>query len=473
VRAIRAVWPAWHLPGRLDTCGNAPRCGDTSAAGTLPGVAPLSIPADAATRPTSAAAVTAFDTARRVRVVGTAFLRTRPLIVGPAMAAFAAVLAGSGAPRGQLAALAPAMAALLALFVAEAVIGRRRLFGAAALARSLVVTVCGIALGAYITGALLSPLVPMLFAPVGVAFAAFGRGRGAAVVLGALVAAIAALWTLPPAFPPLPAAPQAMCVAVAVIAAALLLRVGVASLSDAHAHAAASLAAAGDEVVAAARARGEALAALGAEVAHEVKNPLAAIRALVELVREQAGDNDRRRLDVAAGEVARIEAIVRDYLSFARPHGELRRAPIDVAAVVGPLALMFEPRAARAGIALTAHGPPLTATVDAARVKEAVVNLLVNAIEATPAGGSVALSWRRDGDAVVLAVADTGAGMTDAELDALGRPWTTGRDGGTGLGVMLARRVAEAHGGALTYTSRPGAGTTAALRLPPAPETAP
>jgi signal transduction histidine kinase len=435
-------------------------------------VAPLSISADATT---GSSAVTAFDTARRVRLVGTAFLRTRPLIVGPAMAAFAVVLAGSGAPPRQLAALGPAMAALFVLFVAEAAIGRRRLFGAAALARSLVITVCGIALGALLTGAILSPLVPMLFAPVGVAFAAFGRGRGAALVLVALAAAIGALAMLPPAFPPLAPRPQAMCVVIAVLAAALLLRVGVASLSDAHAHAAASLAAAGDEVVAAARARGEALAALGAEVAHEVKNPLAAIRALVELVREHADDHDRRRLDVAAGEVARIEAIVRDYLSFARPHGELRRAPVDVAAVVGPLALMFEPRAARAGITLSARGEPSTWTLDAARVKEAIVNLLVNAVEATGPGGSVALRWRRDADAdaLVLVVEDTGAGMTEAELDALGRPWATGRDGGTGLGVVLARRVAEAHGGTLTYSSRPGAGTTATLRLPAAPAPTP
>ena len=115
---------------------------------------------------------------------------------------------------------------------------------------------------------------------------------------------------------------------------------------------------------------------------------------------------------------------------------------------------------------LSAQGPALPATADARRVKDCVLNLCLNAIEATPSGGSVALSWAREGDLAVVVVRDSGPGLDSDALAKLGTPFYTTREGGTGLGVHLARQGAEQHGGSLTFTSARGEGTVATLRIP-------
>ena len=166
-------------------------------------------------------------------------------------------------------------------------------------------------------------------------------------------------------------------------------------------------------------ARGRSLEDLGAQVAHEIKNPVAAVRGLIELLREDATEpRQQRRLEVAHGEVARIERILRDYLSFARPLTALTVAPADLADVARDVTLVLEGYAARRGVALAGEGPPLPARVDAPRVKEALLNLALNAIEATPPGGHVTVTWGPRGDDAVLAVRDTGAGL---DADALAR----------------------------------------------------
>jgi signal transduction histidine kinase len=409
----------------------------------------------------------------RVRAVATGFLRQRPGIVIPFLAFTVAVLASTGAPRRQVLALASASTLFGAFFLLERRAGRSRVFGELALFRSLAATALGITVGATATGALASPLLPMLSAPIGVGFAAFGRTRRSGLLLGLLIAIALFLFAVSPGVQPLALreGPRRVVLVAAVVDAALLLRVGVASLADAHRRAAESLAAAGDEVVRAALARTRALEMLGSKVAHEVKNPLSAIRAIVEVMLESAAADDRtrKRLTVAAGEIARIGQIVDGYRSMAHPLDSLRRAPADVVRLVEDLAAILEARAARAGVTLLLRAPPsLTFDLDRDRVNESLLNLLLNALEATPAGGTVTLGCElaAGGAELVLGVTDTGRGMDAATLREVGTPFFTGRDGGTGLGVAHARRIAELHGGTLSYESAPGAGTTATIRIP-------
>ena len=404
-----------------------------------------------------------------LRAVATQFLRLRPWIVAPMMVNTVATLALAGAPTRQVRALAVMFPLALGYFAREAALGRRRLVTEREFFASLVVTLAGISLACAATGGIASPVLPMLFAPTVIAFAAFGRSRRSDA-LAALLALVLAGLALAPAgvpFAALPARASRWVLFVCALDAAVLLRVGVASLSDAYDVSQSALTLASADVVEAAHARTRTLEALGAKVAHEIKNPLAAVRGLVELLREDTADpRQQRRLAVAQGEVARIEGILRDYLSFARPLSSLALAPCDLGAVARDVVRVLEDFAARKGVALTGEGDALAATADARRVKEALLNLALNALAATPDGGRVTLSWGPHEGGVSLAVRDTGCGLDAAALARVGTAFYTTRPDGTGLGVHLARQAAEQHGGALTYTSEPGAGTVATLRLP-------
>ncbi len=126
---------------------------------------------------------------------------------------------------------------------------------------------------------------------------------------------------------------------------------------------------------------------------------------------------------------------------------------------------VLEARADAAGVTVTRTGGAVT-TGDPRRLKEALLNLVANALEATPRDGSVAVDVATESGDAVLTVRDTGAGMKAEDLARLGTPFFTMREGGTGLGGVLARAAIRQHGGDLRYDSEPGRGTTATVRLP-------
>lgn len=406
-----------------------------------------------------------------VREVGTRFLRWRPWIVAPAAALTVALLVRAPVPPAQRAALGLGIGTLLTGFVLEAWWLRRAVLSQAHLFVSLLSTQLGLLFGCAVSGGLTSPLLPMLFAPGVTAFAAFGPGRRSALVLGALGAGALGLLLLPPGmpFPPLPVREARLLLALFTLVSAALLRLSVAGLAGAYAAASARLERAHEALVASTEARAQSLEAIGARVAHEVKNPLSAVRSLVDLLAQSPADaTAARRLGVVREEVERIEALVRDYLSFARPLDLLRPEDVDLALLLPDVAAALEARAQRGGVALVLAGPPsLRVRADPRRVREAVVNLLGNALEATPAGGRVTLTWGdAPGGGVRLEVHDTGRGMAPDELARAGTAFFTTRADGTGLGLVLARAVAAQHGGTLQLDSRPGEGTRAQLELP-------
>ena len=403
-----------------------------------------------------------------LRSVATAFLRRRPLVVAPMFVLLVATVAAGPGPRAQVAAVAVFGSLALCFFSWEAWRGRRHLISEAGLFASLAVTLLGIAVGAAATGGTASPLVLMAFAPTVVGFAAFGRGRRSDALLALAVSLFAALALLPAGvpFPALYPGGRRLLMVVCAADALLLLRLGVAALTDAHAAARGAAAGAGEDLVASATARAAALEAMGAKVAHEVRNPLSAIRGLVEVTAEKSGDErDRKRLGVVLGEVDRIDEILRGYLALARPLEQLEPRPCDVGLLVREVGAVIEARAERSGVSLLVEGGA-TAPIDPRRIKEALLNLLLNAIEATPAGGRVALRVSAAPSAVELTVEDSGIGMAPDQLASAGTPFASDRQGGTGLGLALARQAAEQHGGTLALESRPGRGTVARLTLP-------
>lgn len=201
-------------------------------------------------------------------------------------------------------------------------------------------------------------------------------------------------------------------------------------------------------------AQSERLAALGrmaATVAHEVKNPLSAIKSIAQVMREddQLKREYARDLDLIAGETDRLSRSVTQMLSFARatPHaGDPRRAD----ELVQSLAQLFHKEAASRKITLRTEIESLDFELDgatAAALRDALSNLLLNALQATPAGGLVTLAARAEGGRLSLSVADSGAGVPHEHRERIWEPFYTTRQRGTGLGLAIVRKRVEDVGG--------------------------
>ena len=212
--------------------------------------------------------------------------------------------------------------------------------------------------------------------------------------------------------------------------------------------------------------RAQSLEQIGSKLAHELKNPLTGVKALVQLgLRNPIEAASRERLEVVDREVARMQEILRNYLSFTRPLQQVTPRRIAVGPIVSDTLVVLSARADDARVRLFAQGDAVV-EADPRRLKEALLNLVANAIEATPAGGQVLVEVKPAGDRAEIVVRDTGRGMLPDTLRRVGTPFFTTRDDGTGLGVVLARSVIAQHGGALRYDSEPGKGTLVSFTLP-------
>jgi len=222
-------------------------------------------------------------------------------------------------------------------------------------------------------------------------------------------------------------------------------------------------------------ASAEAMAAMGrltSALAHEIRNPLNAARLQLELLRRAAAkagsEPMTRRADIVSQELGRLTTLLNDFLGLARPKHQAAPGidPVELAAQVHEL---HEPSADEAGVALRFEAgsdlPPIVA--DAGRLKQALINLVVNAIDATSGrdGAAIAIRVEADGDAVSFSVVDNGPGLPDPA--AVLTPFETTKEGGTGLGLPIVQRIAQMHGGELCLGPGPdGAGTRATIRIP-------
>jgi signal transduction histidine kinase len=214
-------------------------------------------------------------------------------------------------------------------------------------------------------------------------------------------------------------------------------------------------------------ARGDALARMGAMVAHEIRNPLGVIRGSVELVRARSGAalaaRDGEALADVLGEVDRLRRLTDDFLDLARDPA-ISAEPVDLATI-----------AEDAGHAVGRTHPALAthvegsarAQADGGRVRQVLANLLVNAAQAGARNAWVSVE-ARDGQAR-LVVRDDGPGVAASVRPRLFEPFATGRAEGTGLGLALSRRIVERQGGVLTLLEERGAGAAFEVRLPLAP----
>jgi len=322
---------------------------------------------------------------------------------------------------------------------------------------------------AILTGGIHSPVAPMLAFPSIVSLLFFGpiaASRWIALSNGLLIVAMVALpdSIVGPALPDL-AYTAGLVLGLCWFLVMLHLLAG--KLATAAMRAGDSYDCLREERVAEAEAQLRRLQSVGAKVAHELKNPLASIKGLCQLV-ARAPDSERtqERLVVVASEIARMETILNEYLSFSRPLEDLKSESFDLTAVARDVLNVLAGRADQANVTLALEGPATPTQGDPRRLKEALINLVQNAIEATPSGGFVRLRVRPSVGNVTLEVKDTGRGIAPEDLERLGTSFFTTRPNGTGLGVVLAQGVIMQHGGSLAYSSTVGQGTTATIMLP-------
>jgi signal transduction histidine kinase len=215
----------------------------------------------------------------------------------------------------------------------------------------------------------------------------------------------------------------------------------------------------------------EQLRALGAGLAHEIRNPLnGASLHLSVLDRALARSPDisphaREATEVLRAEIKRLSALVSDFLEVARPK-PLARVECDVNEIANGVAILVAPEADSRRVALRVESFPLPAlaTVDPDRVRQILLNLVRNGIEAVAEGGHVAILVRRLAEAVEIDVADDGVGIPDAAAPIFDAFYTT-KERGTGLGLSIVQRIVSDHGGDVRFESRPGL-TVFTVRLP-------
>ena len=201
------------------------------------------------------------------------------------------------------------------------------------------------------------------------------------------------------------------------------------------------------------------LASLGemsAVLAHEIKNPLASLKGNAQLLAQMlpADDKTRRKADRVVDEAVRLEQLTIDLLQFVRT-GAIARTPTDA------VALVREVVGDRA--AIEAAQAPASWSLDGARIREVIANLVDNAIAAGP---PVTVGVAADGDRLVITVADRGPGVPEAERDKIFEPFVTGKTRGTGLGLAVTKRIVELHGGAIAVLSNPGGGALFRVAIP-------
>jgi len=208
-------------------------------------------------------------------------------------------------------------------------------------------------------------------------------------------------------------------------------------------------------------------------VAHEVKNPLNAILLHVEVARSKLSRGDSAvepQMEIISREILRLDRVVKTFLDFTRPV-ELKLRPVPLQQILGEIADLARPQAAAANIRVVAAREASAAdgvevSVDRDLFKQAVLNVVVNAIQAMPEGGELRFEASAFPDTAEIRISDTGPGIPPDLKEKIFRLYFTTKTGGSGIGLAMTFRIVQLHDGTIDFSSEPGKGTTFVIRLP-------
>ncbi|MDA8100174.1 MAG: ATP-binding protein [Nitrospiraceae bacterium] len=211
-----------------------------------------------------------------------------------------------------------------------------------------------------------------------------------------------------------------------------------------------------------------ALGEMSAGIAHELRNPMAVIAGYLKLLAKQQDDTGRAIINDVQAEIQGMNRIIGDLLTFARP-AALNRVPVALGELAASCAESVLQARGGSGIALDLQTEPATAMVDEGLMRQALCNIIQNAVDAMPQGGALSVRVRQGrNDELLILVRDTGAGIAPELLQKIFLPFFTTREKGVGMGLALAHKIVTSHGGRIEVESDPGSGTTFAVVLPAA-----
>jgi PAS domain S-box-containing protein len=213
-----------------------------------------------------------------------------------------------------------------------------------------------------------------------------------------------------------------------------------------------------------------AIGRLTSGVAHEVKNPINAIVVHLEVMRQKLKEVDpdtRRHIDIIGSEIQRLDRVVQTLVDFTRPV-ELRLVEMDLRKLVDDVVILASPASEQNQVHIERQTgqEALPTRIDIDLVKQAVLNIVINGVQAMPDGGTMQLGLRREGENALLTVRDQGQGIPEDIRDKVFNLYFTTKKGGSGIGLAMAYRVVQLHHGSLEFESIAGKGTTFYLRFP-------
>jgi two-component system sporulation sensor kinase A len=203
---------------------------------------------------------------------------------------------------------------------------------------------------------------------------------------------------------------------------------------------------------------------LAAGVAHEIRNPLTALKGFMQLLREKNTDY----VDIMIGEIDRINYIVNEFIGMAKPQAmnfvvcDLRNLIEQVLVFMQPQAILYNVQ-----MNLTLLPPLFSIECEPNQIKQVFMNVLKNAIEAMPNGGLVEIEvYMKDKDTIATRISDQGVGIPEDRMERIGEPFFSLKESGTGLGLMICHRIIQAHKGKIAIRSVVNVGTTMEIELP-------
>ena len=219
--------------------------------------------------------------------------------------------------------------------------------------------------------------------------------------------------------------------------------------------------------------RSEKLSTLGemaAVLAHEIRNPLGSIRGTAEILRDdyRPGDPKHEFIEIQIKETERLNRVVEDFLHMARPQpADMKRCPVEEELETMVSLVSNDARKRQINLLLQPSPVPIIIMADGEKLRQAFLNIIINALQATPPGGSVIISTKvYQTELCEIRFSDTGPGIDAEALGRIFEPFFTTKPDGTGLGLAITRKIIESHGGTLLVESEVGHGTTVTVRLP-------
>ncbi len=210
------------------------------------------------------------------------------------------------------------------------------------------------------------------------------------------------------------------------------------------------------------------LGELTASLAHEVRNPLGSIRGVAEILRDEPANEDHPKfVDILLKEVQRLDAVVGNYLSFARQKA-VDKKPVALSSIIESTLALVAPEMRKKNLIVsrTIYPADLRLVCQEDQIRQAILNIILNAIQASPAHGKIHVGAEKQDHTILISIADEGPGLSKNAVKKLFEPFFTEKADGTGLGLAITKRIVRAHGGDIKAENRKNGGAIIIMEFP-------